>query len=253
LGKLDGKLRFEGEYLNDLKWNGKGYDSNNNIIYELKDGKGFVKEYSNNDKLIFEGEYKNGKRNGKGKEYNLFYDTILFEGEYINGEKNGKGKEYYDNGKLYFEGEYLYDFKIKGKLFINEKLEYEGEFRYDKKWTGKGFDENGNIIYELINGYGKVKEYCELNGELIFEGEYFNGKRNGKGKEYGKHYDNLKFEGEYFKGKRSGHGKEYSLVGKLIFEGEYLNDERNGREKEYNYDGKLIFEGEYINGKKLNK
>ena len=31
----------------------------------------------------------------------------MFEGEYLNGERNGKGKEYYDNGKLKFEGEYI--------------------------------------------------------------------------------------------------------------------------------------------------
>jgi len=31
----------------------------------------------------------------------------MFEGEYINGQRNGKGKEYYENGKLTFEGEYL--------------------------------------------------------------------------------------------------------------------------------------------------
>ena len=30
---------FEGEYLNDKKWVGKGYDLKNNIIYELKKGK----------------------------------------------------------------------------------------------------------------------------------------------------------------------------------------------------------------------
>ena len=30
-----------------------------------------------------------------------------------------------------------------------------------KKWNGKGYDENGNVIYELINGNGKVKEYNE--------------------------------------------------------------------------------------------
>jgi len=34
--------------------------------------------------LIFEGEYKNGRKNGKGKE-------LLFEGEYLNGKRwNGK-------------------------------------------------------------------------------------------------------------------------------------------------------------------
>ena len=79
-----------------------------------------------------------------------------------------------------FEGEYLYGHKLKGKLYINNKLEYEGEFLYDRKWNGKGYDENGNIIYELINGNGKVKDYDE-NNILIYEGEYLNGKRHGKG------------------------------------------------------------------------
>ena len=35
------------------------------------------------------------------------YDIMIFEGEYLNGRKNGKKKEYYDNGKIKFEGEYL--------------------------------------------------------------------------------------------------------------------------------------------------
>ena len=44
------------------------------------------------DSLVFEGEYSNGQRNGKGKEY--YYDGKLkFEGEYLNGQKNGKVKE----------------------------------------------------------------------------------------------------------------------------------------------------------------
>ena len=44
------------------------------------------KEYNFDDELIFEGEYLNGKRNGKGKEYN-FYGKLIFEGEYLNGER----------------------------------------------------------------------------------------------------------------------------------------------------------------------
>ena len=35
----------------------------------------------------------NGKRNGKGKEYNEDED-LIYEGEYINGKRNGKGKYY---------------------------------------------------------------------------------------------------------------------------------------------------------------
>ena len=87
----------------------------------------------------------------------------------------------------------------------------------------KRYDHNGNIIYELINGTGKVKEYD---------------------------YDILLFEGEYLNGKRHGYGKEY-FDGKLSYEGEYLNGKRNGKGKEYNYKGKLEFEGEYSNNKRV--
>ena len=45
------------------KWNGKGYFVGN---------------------LIFEGEYLNGQRNGKGKKYDR-YGNLIFEGEYLNG------------------------------------------------------------------------------------------------------------------------------------------------------------------------
>ena len=76
----DSKLKFEGEYLNNKKWNGKGFNSLNEVLYKLKNGKGLVKEYDYNDKLSFEGEYLNGEKNGKGKEYdpnsNLIYIKV---------------------------------------------------------------------------------------------------------------------------------------------------------------------------------
>ena len=84
---------------------------------------------------------------------------------------------------MIFEGEYLYNTIIKGKEYIKGRLEFEGDYLYNKRWNGKGYDENGNIIYELINGNGQIKEYYD-NGKLFFEGEYLNGERNGKGKEY---------------------------------------------------------------------
>ena len=43
---------------------------------------------------------------------------LRFEGEYLNGERNGKGKEYW-NGNLIFEGEYLYGKRLKGKKYVN--------------------------------------------------------------------------------------------------------------------------------------
>ena len=173
----------------------------------------------------------------------------MFQGEFLNNIRNGKGKEYNKEGKLIFDGEYLYGFRLKGKSYANEKLEYEGEYLYDKKWNGKGYDETGNIIYELIDGNGKVKEYLD-NGILYFEGEYLNGKKNGKGKEYDYYNGKLIFEGEYLNGKKHGKGKEYERNGELIFEGEYLNGKKHGKGKEYETNGELIFEGEYLNGNK---
>ena len=106
----DGKLKFEGKYLKGRKLDGKGYDIFGDLAYQIKEGKGFIKEYHNDEgkKIIFEGDYLNGERNGKGKEYSIINSCLIFEGEYLNGKKNGKGKEYYYQNKLMtFEGEYL--------------------------------------------------------------------------------------------------------------------------------------------------
>ena len=84
-------------------------------IYREGERNGKGKEYNYNGELLFEGEYINGIRNGKGKEY-YSNGKLLFEGEYINGRRNGKGKEYYSNGNLLFEGDYINGKRIgKGK------------------------------------------------------------------------------------------------------------------------------------------
>ena len=128
------------------------------------------------NKIIFEGEYLNRKKNGKGIKYN---DYGRFEGEYLNGiciegkgfddednmileiNKDGKGQEYYNNGKKQFEGEYRNGFR----------------------WDGKGYNYQGEEIFEIKNGKGKIKEFSYY-GKLMFDGEYNNGRKNGFGKEY---------------------------------------------------------------------
>jgi antitoxin component YwqK of YwqJK toxin-antitoxin module len=49
--------------------------------------------------MIFEGEYKNNLKNGKGKEYHP-NGKLKFEGGYLNGQKDGQGKEYDTNGEF---------------------------------------------------------------------------------------------------------------------------------------------------------
>jgi len=51
--------------------------------------------------------YKIVEKTGNGKEFIINSNILIFEGEYLNGKRDGKGKEYYLNGQLKFEGEYL--------------------------------------------------------------------------------------------------------------------------------------------------
>ena len=57
--------------------------------------------------MYFSQSYIIYEQKGRGKEYDGYNDILLFEGEYLNGKRNGKGKEYYEDGNLNFEGEYL--------------------------------------------------------------------------------------------------------------------------------------------------
>ena len=107
-----------------------------------------MKEYNTKGKLKFEGEYLNDEK-WNGKEYHINSDEeeIESEFEYLNGKKNGKVVEYFRGGKIRFNGEYANDIK----------------------WNGKGYDPNGELVYNIENGKGLVKEY---NFEGILKGSY---------------------------------------------------------------------------------
>ena len=46
--------------------------------------------------IYFSGKYIVFESNRIGIEYNSFNNKLIFEGEYLNGKINGKGKEYYE-------------------------------------------------------------------------------------------------------------------------------------------------------------
>ena len=266
------KLIFEGEYLNGNRWKGKGYKREKNISYILENGKGYIKEYDSYHKLTMEGEYLDGKRNGKWKKYDSD-NNIIFEGEYVNGKMNGEIKIFYNGGQLELEGEYLNDEKngfIKEYYYETGKLKFEGLYLNGKKnGKGKKYNYKGELEFdgEYLND-NKLKGKGYINNKIEYEGEYlFNKKWNGKGydnkgkiiytlnkgngkvKEY--HDGVLNFDGEYLNGKRNGKGKQYFWNKKIEFDGEYLNGKKK-KGKEYDHDGHLIFEGEYFNGEKWN-
>ena len=258
-----GKLKYEGDYLFDKKWNGKEYDKNNMIINILNKGTGKIRRYNSDEQLNYECDYINGQENGIKKQYHgnkLIYEgniinskengkikrynnngILIFEGEYSNGKINGKVKEYYNIAKLKFEGEYSNGEKNgKGKEYnYSGYLIFEGEYLFGQKWNGNTYDEKGNIIYQLNNGKGKVKEYDDF-GKLKYEIEYLNGQFNKKEKEYYPN-GNLHIEKELINNKVNGYKREYHPNGNLRYEEKYdwLSGPIRETSKNYDYKGNL--------------
>jgi len=122
---------FSGRYITyETNRKLKEYNSfNDQIVFQgnclngKKNGKGKEYDESDDDNIIFEGNYLNGKKSGKGKEYDR-YNNLIFNGEYSNGKRNGKGKEYYMNGVIKFEGEYLNGKQWNGTGYEGKKRFY---------------------------------------------------------------------------------------------------------------------------------
>ena len=157
--------------------------------------------------------------------------------------KQSKKKSSNDEIKIVYEGVFLNNEIISGISYFqvgNSEPEHIEIIKPEK-------NEKKEVSHLNCLKDGKRKEY-DLYGNLIYEGEFLKGKRNGKGKEYDARYNSkVIFEGEYLNGERNGKGKEYECFDNLVFEGEYLNGKKNGKGKEYCKD-KIRFEGEYYNG-----
>ena len=289
--KLIFSFVFESNKLKIIKYNKNLQNILNidNVNYFIWFGKGLTLDKYGNGVItsahaflnLFEGKYKNGKKNGKGKEYTKFGD-LLFEGYFIDDKKNGKGKEYCPwSGKLLFVGEYK-NGKRHGKGIeydYDKKIIFKGEYLNGKFWSGIGKEKYDIFIFKGEYKYGKKwkgKEYYHIfcGDPLHFEGEFKEGKK-WKGIFYYKE-GNIKYKGEIVENKMwngilySYDGKEQFEIkngkgrikryfrslyeGSLCFEGQLLDGLNNGKGKEYfvGDNNKIKFEGEYINGHKWN-
>ena len=284
-GKLyiDNKLRFEGLFKNNKFIEGVVYNLNNKKFFEGKinddnkkegkffgedstfDGKfedyckvaDYIIDFTNTCEINFEGEYKNGLKCGKGKDYSTGY-----EGEFLYGMYHGKGKYTSEN----IEGEFKNGKKTGYWKESNFEGEYKGGLRNGKgtenSWTGyyvnnylhgiRRKEEQKKLYYfgEEVNILNlKIKDNCiYFNGIKEYEGDIVNGVKNGKGVEYYK--DNKKrYEGEFKNGKHHGSGKEYYDNGILKYFGVFNNDVYDKKGIEYDETGNKLYEGEFKNGK----
>ena len=134
------ELLFEAEIIKGKITDSKFHDKNSKRILEFKNGTGYTRKYillnANIEYLEYEGEFKDGIKNGKGKEYNIL-NQLVYEGEYLNGKKHGKGKEYDTFGNIKYEREY---------------------FNGERHGKGKEYDTFGNIIFEGEYIKGRKKE-----------------------------------------------------------------------------------------------
>ena len=184
----DGKLKATGSYMKDLRdglwkfyypsgqleqvgayiegqpdstW--KWYHGNGQIMREeffyngLSDG--LMTEYNAEGKVIIQGDYIEGKREGK-----WFYDEgdNRDEGEYVEGLRNGLWQSFYPDGSLSFEGKYIEDLP-NGKhtwYWYNGKIKQEGRYVMGRKngdW--KKYDDQGFLVIVISYTNGKEIKY----------------------------------------------------------------------------------------------
>ena len=156
----------------------------------------------------------------------------LFKNCFHNKKKQSDNILYYDNGEIKFIGTYL----------INDQNInfYEG--------NGISFDTCRNIIYEgeFKNGkyYGTGKIYYK-NGNIKYNGEFKNNIFDGNGTFYNEN-GNIIYEGEFKENKYNGFGKYYNKNGILKCEGEFIDNNLNGNGIYYYRNG-FIYKGVFIN------
>ena len=177
------------------------------------DGKGIKKTLNG---ITFNCEFSNGIKEGKGREET---SENIYEGEYKNDKKNGKGKLTYKNLKDFYEGDFK-DNNITGKghyewangesykgTFLNGKMHGKGIY----KWPDGG-KYKGDYFNNIKEGHGI---FYWSDGK-IFDGPFKNGKPNGNGILTNK---DKKFKVFFNDGKLEGRVEEFEM-----------NDEENENE-----------------------
>ena len=75
------------------------------------------------------GEFKGGRKDGKGVEYED--NGNKYEGGWKNNQKYGHGK-YYTKGGDKYKGKWRSDYKGKGKIYYTNGTKYKGKWKADK-------------------------------------------------------------------------------------------------------------------------
>ncbi len=273
-----GSIRTESTYKDDmLHGYYKEYDSRGRLTLTMLYDNGaivksrvedepdieIVNRYNNDNKLIYNGPYRNNVPVGTHREYSgdgkiinsfIYNDNGLLLSEGIvdeAGNYNGKWKNFYPDSKLMAEGNYTDSRRTGTWKFYNitGKIEQTGNYnngRPDGLW--KWFYDNGTVLREeeYFQGVrdGIFVEYSS-NGDIIAQGQYADGEKNGQWKMNNGNYIE---EGNYIIGLKEGQFKSYYGDGTLRFKGNYRQGNPDGQHLYYFDNGRLKEEQYYKMG-----
>jgi uncharacterized protein len=204
--------------------------------------------YANGDRYV--GEWKDGKRHGKGME--ILNSGVKSEGKYKNGIKDGPWKSYYKNGQLKSEGNYSSSIQYTEREYNYTEL---GEIIKPIDYTKgipdglyKQYYENGNLSIEMYFSIGLpdsiARTYYE-NGQLETELNFQDGQRSGLCKFYYKSGE-LESEQDYYG--ISTDAKFYYKNGKLKSKGLFMNRQQSGYWDYYYENGQFKSNELWLNG-----
>lgn len=227
----------------------------------------------------YEGEYKNGIREGRGK-FTHASDNSVKEGIFVNGQLTGKGTMTDDNGNSYIGNFINYRLHGNGKYKMANGGTMKGYFVADRLYTGTYVDHKGQIVYiqeekpveaikEQRNNYkpqigSRVTEYfdkewnrCQAKDAAYYRIVTYEAPNKPKGiiKDF---YITGEKQGDFYavyidyddEGKNffEGVANWYYKSGKLEKKCYYLNSKVNGPELYYYEDGTIKSSATYEDG-----
>ncbi len=232
-----------------FKWNGSAVNGKAN-------GYGTAIKYQNGEyESTYEGHYKNGIREGKGKFTHA--DGTVRQGTFVNGQLVGHGTMDSENGETY-EGNFInYRIHGKGKATWGNGSTFEGHFVSDAPYTGKFTNYDGTIYYiqkgePVERIIEKKSNYSPKIGQRVTE--YFDENWNRCEAKNASYYRLITYSAP---NKPKGVVKDYYITGELQSEQypifiDYDDDSRSfleGAQIFYHKNGKIERKQQYFNNK----
>jgi len=196
------------------------------------------------DQSSYEGEWKDGKRDGYG--ILCWGDESKFMGKFEDDKVVGYGKLWHDDGDIY-RG-YWKEFQAEGiGVYKTKKGAYfKGEWKYDRQ-NGFGIEnwpKGSNFMGEYYDGNKNGIGMLSFGSKAGYKGEFKEGIICGIGTFYFE--DRRRYEGQWKNNKMHGFGI-IVWPGGDVFEGEFYEDKKCGFGVFYNQ--KKVYMGNWKNNK----